>query len=90
MLKDSALVSTIGLLELFRQGELAGRRDFRTIEALIVVAAMYWILTIAFTYFQRRLERRLSRGHVRDVTGRPRAASSAQPGVVAPVPGVAE
>jgi polar amino acid transport system permease protein len=93
MLKDSALVYTIGATELFRMGDLLGRRFFRSLEAYIVVAAVYWVLTIIFTYFQRRLERRLSRGHVRALatsSSRTRAGSSAQPGVVAPVPGISE
>jgi polar amino acid transport system permease protein len=71
MLKDSALVSFLGTslstMELFRRAQLAGKRDFRLLEALILAAAMYWALTTVFQYFQGRLERRLSKGYVREV-----------------------
>ena len=33
-----------------------GSSDFKNLEALLVVAGMYWVLTIIFTYFQSRLE----------------------------------
>jgi polar amino acid transport system permease protein len=69
MLKDSALVSFLGTvvsqMELFRRAELAGTRDFRPFEAFILAAAMYWALTTVFTFFQQRLERRMSKGYVR-------------------------
>lgn len=88
MLKDSALVSTIGVLELFRLAELSGRRDFRTLEAFVLAAIVYWILTAIFSFFQRRLERRISRGYVREYAGpreRPRVAPPGQPGITPPV-----
>jgi polar amino acid transport system permease protein len=84
MLKDSALVSTIGAVELFRAADLPGKRDFRTLEAFLVAAAVYWILTGIFSFFQKRLERRIGRGYVRAYTGRgqaPRLAPAGQPGV---------
>lgn len=65
MLKDSALVYTIGALELFRRADLAGRADFRSLEAYLLAAVMYWIITGIFSFFQGRLERRMSRGYVR-------------------------
>jgi len=71
MLKDSALVSLLGTslqtMELFKRAQLAGKQDFRYLEALILAAAMYWALTSVFSYFQARLERRLSKGHVREL-----------------------
>jgi polar amino acid transport system permease protein len=77
MLKDSALVSFLGTslrtMELFRRAQLAGRQDFRYLEALILAAGMYWALTSVFTFFQRRLERRLAKGYVREVAVRARA-----------------
>jgi len=71
MLKDSALVSFLGTslatMELFRRAQLAGKADFRYLEALILAAIMYWALTSVFSFFQGRLERRLSKGYVREV-----------------------
>jgi polar amino acid transport system permease protein len=69
MTKDTALVSTIGALELFRRADLAGRADFRTFEAYIIAAVVYWILTWILTLFQTRLERRMGRGYVRTGEG---------------------
>jgi polar amino acid transport system permease protein len=65
MLKDSALVYTIGALELFRRADLAGRADFRSLEAYLLAAMVYWVITGVFSLFQGRLERRMSRGYVR-------------------------
>jgi polar amino acid transport system permease protein len=71
MLKDTALVSFLGLglahAEIFRRATLVGRADFKNLEALIVAAGLYWALTAIFTFFQRRLETRVSRGYVRTV-----------------------
>ena len=44
--------------EVFRRATLVGKADFKSLEALIVAAAMYWALTAIFTVFQRRLESR--------------------------------
>jgi polar amino acid transport system permease protein len=69
MMKDTALVSFLGLsigsAEVFRRATLVGKADFKNLEALLVAAALYWGLTIVFTFFQRRLEARVSRGYVR-------------------------
>jgi polar amino acid transport system permease protein len=69
MMKDTALVSFLGAtasqLEIFRRAQLLGRADNRNLEALIVSAAIYWLLTSIFTYFQGRLEKRISTGYVR-------------------------
>lgn len=73
MMKDTALVSFAGLsveqAEIFRRAQLVGNRDFLPIEAYLLAAGMYWALTAVFTFFQSRLERRMSRGYVR--TGAP-------------------
>ncbi|HSI97720.1 MAG TPA: amino acid ABC transporter permease [Gaiellaceae bacterium] len=73
MLKDTALVSFLGAsvdqMEIFRRAQLAGRADFRNLEALLIAALMYWALTSIFQYFQLRLERRLSKGYVRGTSG---------------------
>jgi len=69
MTKDSALVFTIGALELFRRADLAGRADFRSLEAYVIAAAFYWLLTAILTFFQARLERKMGRGYVRTGEG---------------------
>lgn len=61
MIKDSALVSTIAVTELLWRARSAGTQEFRTLEALLIAALVYWILTIIFSFFQERLERRMAR-----------------------------
>jgi len=74
MMKDTALVSFLGAtasqLEIFRRAQLLGRADNRNLEALVVSAAIYWLLTSIFTYFQGRLEKKLSTGYSRVSTDR--------------------
>jgi polar amino acid transport system permease protein len=60
MLKDSALVSIIGVQELLWRADTIGSQHFRTLETLTIAAAVYWLLTIVFSFFQDRLERRLA------------------------------
>jgi hypothetical protein len=59
-------------MELFRRAQLLGNADVRPTEALVTAAALYWALTAVFTFFQSRLERRVSRGYVRTVAGGPK------------------
>lgn len=63
MLKDSALVSATGFVhELMWRATKVGRARFRNLEALIMAAVFYWIMTLIFTYFQSRLEARMAKG----------------------------
>lgn len=63
MLKDSALVSATGFVhEVMWRATKVGRAQFRSLEALIIAAVFYWIMTLIFTYFQSRLEARMARG----------------------------
>lgn len=66
MLKDSALVSATGFVqEILWRAQYAGRRNFRSLEALIIAAIFYWIMTLLFTAVQSRLETYLARGERR-------------------------
>jgi len=62
MIKDSALVSTISVQELLWRAGTAGRPTLHTLQAFLIAALIYWILTILFSFFQGRLERRMARG----------------------------
>jgi polar amino acid transport system permease protein len=63
MTKDSALVSATGFVhEVMWRATKVGRAVFRNLEALIIAAIFYWIMTIILTYLQSRLEARMSRG----------------------------
>jgi polar amino acid transport system permease protein len=69
MMKDTALVSFLGVTvasaEIFRRSQLVGKDDFKNLEAYVAVALMYWGLTVIFTFFQAKLERRIGRGYDR-------------------------
>jgi polar amino acid transport system permease protein len=69
MMKDTALVSflgtTVATAEVFRRAQLVGKADFKNLEAYIAAALVYWALTIAFTFLQARLEKRIGRGYDR-------------------------
>jgi polar amino acid transport system permease protein len=62
MLKDSALASTVGVQELLWRAQTAGRPSFQSMQTLFVAALVYWTLTISFSFFQNRLERRMATG----------------------------
>jgi polar amino acid transport system permease protein len=62
MTKDSALVSIIGVSELLRRAQDAGRPNLATFQTVAVAAAIYWVLTIVLSTFQARLEKRMAAG----------------------------
>jgi len=65
MIKDSALVSYVGIQETFWRASTTGSRSFRTFETLLIAALIYWVLTIGFSLLQERLERRMRESDVR-------------------------
>ncbi len=65
MLKDSSLVSVMGVWELMFVARTAGRAEFRHLEMLITAAILYWILSIVFELIQARLEAYYGKGHKR-------------------------
>jgi polar amino acid transport system permease protein len=63
MTKDSALVAATGFVhELMWRATKVGRAQFHNLEALIMAAIFYWIMTLILTALQSRIESRLSRG----------------------------
>lgn len=65
MLKDSSLVSVMGVWELTRTAQIIGKRDFRVFEMLIAAAIIYWIMSICFELIQSRIERHYGKGYER-------------------------
>jgi polar amino acid transport system permease protein len=49
MIKDSSLVSIIAVRELLWRARRVGTQNFRTLEAFLIAALVYWILTIIFS-----------------------------------------
>ena len=63
MTKDSALVSVTGFVrEIMWRSTKVGRATFNNLEALIIAAAFYWVMTLVLTFFQSRIEARLAKG----------------------------
>jgi polar amino acid transport system permease protein len=60
MLKDSSLVSVVGVWELTYVASTVGNREFRNMEMLITAAAIYWIMSIVLEIIQGRIERSYS------------------------------
>jgi polar amino acid transport system permease protein len=82
MMKDTALVSFLGVTaasaEIFRRSQLVGKHDFKNLEAYVAVALVYWGLTVLFTFFQSRLEKRIGRGYDRAHVARAMQAAGEQ------------
>ena len=82
MMKDTALVSFLGVTiasaEVFRRSQLVGKADFKNLEAYVAAALVYWGLTVLFTFFQSRLERRIGRGYDRAHVARAMQAAAEQ------------
>lgn len=63
MTKDSALVSATGFVhEVMWRATRVGRAQFHNLEALIIAAMFYWMMTIILTYVQGIIEARLAKG----------------------------
>ena len=62
MLKDSSLVSLMGLWELNFLAQSYARSTYHYMEMLITAALIYWARSIAFELVQFRLERHFGRG----------------------------
>ena len=65
MLKDSSLVSVIGVWELMFLARTLGQKTFQHMEMLISAAMLYWILSICLELIQSRIERHYARSKVR-------------------------
>ena len=61
LVKDSALLSVVGVMELTKQAQSASSLTFSTFEAYLPMAAGYLILTLPLSFLSRSLERRLQR-----------------------------
>lgn len=65
MLKDSSLISVMGVWEVMFLAQSYGRSSYRYLEMLTTAAVIYWVLSILLELVQARLERRFSRGYRR-------------------------
>jgi His/Glu/Gln/Arg/opine family amino acid ABC transporter permease subunit len=61
LLKDSALVSTIGAMDLLRRANIVASEKYVYFEPLLLVGLIYYVMVMSLTWFARRLERRMAR-----------------------------
>jgi polar amino acid transport system permease protein len=65
MLKDSSLVSVIGVWELMFLARTLGQKTFQHMEMLITAAMLYWGMSIVLELIQARIERHYARSKAR-------------------------
>lgn len=56
IIKDTSLVSTIGVFELLRQGRTIYTQYFNPIEVFLIIAVIYFVICFALSQASRRLE----------------------------------
>ena len=59
MIKDSSLVSVLGVLDITQLGKVTAAGNFRYFETYNVVALIYLIMTVSLSLMLRRLERKM-------------------------------
>ncbi len=62
MLKDSSLVSVVGVWELTFLARTQGKSEFKHVEMLITAAIIYWLMSMAFELIQSRIEKHYGKG----------------------------
>jgi polar amino acid transport system permease protein len=65
MVKDSSLVSVLGVADITQMGKVYASGSFRFFETYSIVAYIYLILTVGLSLMLRALERRLRRAESR-------------------------
>jgi len=65
MLKDSSLVSVVGVWELMYLARTQGQTEFRHIEMMVTASMIYWLFSILLEFLQARIERYYGRAHAR-------------------------
>ncbi len=75
MVKDSSLVSVLGVADITQLGKVTAAGNFRYFETYNVVALLYLTMTITLSLLLRLLSRGCGRGNCGDLTARRAAAS---------------
>ena len=61
LVKDTSLASSILVVELFRQAQIAAAPTFQFLPLYTVAAVYYWVICLALSFLQSRAETRLNR-----------------------------
>lgn len=65
LIKESSVVSVIGLTELTRKANMISSVTFRSFEPLLVIGLIYFVLTFSLSKFMGRIERGLRKSDYR-------------------------
>jgi len=65
MLKDSSLISVMGVWEVMFLAQSYGRSSYRYIEMLTTAAIIYWVISLGLELIQARMERHYGKGYAR-------------------------
>lgn len=65
MLKDSSLVSVVGVWDIMFIARTQGRADFKILEMLITASVIYWMLSVLLEFVQQRIEAHYAKAHQR-------------------------
>ncbi|MFD2831091.1 amino acid ABC transporter permease [Corticicoccus populi] len=61
LMKETSLVFTLGMTELFAQARISASSTYRYFETFLAVAVIYWVMTIAYSYLQGLLEKKVNK-----------------------------
>ena len=64
MLKDSSLISVMGVWEVMFLAQSYGRSSYRYIEMLTTAAIIYWVMSIGLELIQARMERHYGKAYL--------------------------
>ena len=65
MLKDSSLVSVVGVWELMYLARTQGQTEFRHIEMMVTASLIYWLMSIVLELIQKRIETHFNKAATR-------------------------
>ncbi len=65
MLKDSSLISVMGVWDVMFLAQSYGRSSYRYIEMLTTAAIIYWLMSIALELIQARMERHYGKAYLK-------------------------
>ncbi len=60
-LKDTSILSAIGILELLRSGQIIMARNLQAFKVLLIVSIMYFVVITALTKLSKQIEKKVSR-----------------------------
>ncbi|CQR73766.1 putative amino-acid permease protein YxeN [Sporomusa ovata DSM 2662] len=63
IIKGSALAFTLGVTELMATAQMEGAASYRFLEAFTDVILMYWLITLAFSRVQQKLEQKMNQAY---------------------------